>query len=285
LKAIGSVDKEGVCRISAILLKDRLPRALLISSDTEFNYYHMLVETLPKLALAEAADCPSDLPILMQGDIHPNLIDCVERAAKGRPVVYLPAGAAIHVDELWYVSDLSRVMTPDVPRVDETYDISVAPAAVREIRRRILGSSEVRKGTRKIYMSRSSHYRLLTNQDAFIDLLKQKGFEIIDTGAMSLQEQIDAMVGVSVIISPTGAALTNLLWCPEGVHALVLVADHPQMNLNIFNQIGWPLGIEVEFCMGNRVYQMEGRYSVHDNFEADLDVISTWCDRQSHVLA
>jgi capsular polysaccharide biosynthesis protein len=279
LKAIGDYTN-GVCTISAVRFKVTLDEALMVSSDTDFNYFHMLVETLPKISLAEQAGCPVDVPIIMQGDLHPNLRSALERVAGSRQISYFPSGAAIEVKKLWYVSDLSRVLNTNTQTVDEDYDIAICPDAVRSIRQVFLGGHTAQKGTRKIYLSRNSHYRHLTNQDAFMEMLVGKGFDIIDTGSLTLQEQIGAMEGVGLIIAPTGAALTNLLWCAPGTTVLILVGDHNQMNLNIFNQVGEPLGVNVEFCYGNRSHQMEGKHSVHDSFEIDINVVSQWCDNQ-----
>ena len=279
LQSIGSY-KDGIVAVDAILLKDRFETAVLISSDIDFNYFHMLVEALPKLLLAEQAGCPADAPILVQENLHKNILEAVHRVANGRPVIEIPVGAGVTVGELWYVSDLSRVLSTAVQSVDVTYDIVVAPDAVRGISRRIAPDRKSGKASRKVYLARISNRRLLHNEADLIALMKDKGFEVVDTASMDLQQQIDLFDEAAVMIAPTGASLTNLLWCQPGASALILVPDHPQTNVNIFNHIGNALGVEVEFCIGDRMYHVTDQYSVHDNFEIDLNVISEWCDRQ-----
>ena len=281
LKAIGSF-RDGVCTISAAYIGLSLPTALSISSDTDFNYFHFLFETIPKLRLAEEAGCPKDVPILIQGDLHPNIIAALERAAGGRHIIYAPWGSAVDVRKLWYVGDLSRVINPLTRASDAAYDIAMSPRAVNYAREAILQNQDTGAGDKKIYISRNSNVRHFSNQAAFIDILKTKGFEIIDTGAMSLDQQIETMASARLVIAPSGASLTNLLWCRPGTKILILMADHPQLNLHLFNQVGQTLNLDVELYLGDRIYDMNTAYSFHDSFEADLDVISKWCDRQGN---
>ncbi len=280
LQSIGSY-KDGTIAVDAILLQEKLATAILISSDIDFNYFHFLIEALPKLALAEKAGCPADAPILIQENLHANILAALDRVANGRRIIQVPVGAGLKVDELWYVSDLSRVLSTAVQSVDVAYDIVVSPVAVRDISQRIAPNRSRQPPTRRIYLARNSNRRLLHNEAAMIDLLKQKGFEIVDTANMTLPEQIDLFGEAAVMVAPTGASLTNLLWCRPGASALILVPDHPQTNLNIFNHIGGSMGVEVEFCIGDRMFHITDEYSVHDNFEVDLNVISEWCDRQN----
>ncbi len=284
LKAIGHYS-DGICTISAAYVGLSLKKALIVSSDTDFNYFHMLVETLPKLQLAEAGGCPADVPILIQDGLHSNLVTALERASKGRPIIYAPWGSAIRVEELWYASDMGRVINPIARPSDIAYDVAMSPRAVQEARRLLMGTNRQALGTKKIYMSRNSHYRHLANQDEFMALLKAKDFDIIDTGRMTLQEQIDAMADAALVIAPSGAALTNLLWCAPGARILILMADHPLLSLHLFNQIGQALNVTIELYLGDRIYDMNGTYSFHDSFEADLNVIAQWCDRQNAQAA
>ena len=112
-----------------------------------------------------------------------------------------------------------------------------------------------------------------------MEKLAARGFEMLDTTKLDLQQQIDTFAQAKMIIAPTGAALTNLLWCQPGTKTLVLVADNPQGNHNIFTQLAEPLGQDLYICLGTRMFNKSGLQAVHDDYETDIDAIMRWCDR------
>ncbi len=66
----------------------------------------------------------------------------------------------------------------------------------------------------KIYLSRcGASYRQVENEAEVIAFLQQFGFKTLTLESLSIQEQADYMAHAKVIISPHGAALTNLVFC------------------------------------------------------------------------
>jgi capsular polysaccharide biosynthesis protein len=70
-------------------------------------------------------------------------------------------------------------------------------------------------GTRKLYLTRrNTHGRRVTNEEEVLPLLLEKGFEAVDCGQLSYDEQVRMFSEAGVVVAPHGAALTNLLWSP-----------------------------------------------------------------------
>jgi hypothetical protein len=79
---------------------------------------------------------------------------------------------------------------------------------------------------RKIYISRlGSKRRSISNEKAVIDALAQRGFEIVDCGALSVPEQQGLFREARLIIAPHGAALVNLAWCHSSAHVVEFLPD------------------------------------------------------------
>ena len=69
----------------------------------------------------------------------------------------------------------------------------------------------------KIYISRqNSSYRNLINEGDVIDKLKKLNFKIVDLNNLEIFQQIEIFSNAEVVVSPTGSALTNILFCNEG---------------------------------------------------------------------
>lgn len=69
----------------------------------------------------------------------------------------------------------------------------------------------------KIYVSRQNcSSRNLINEDDVILKLKKLNFRIVDLNKFTIFEQIKLFSNAEVVVSPTGSALTNIVFCNEG---------------------------------------------------------------------
>ena len=69
----------------------------------------------------------------------------------------------------------------------------------------------------KIYVSRlNSNYRNLINESDVIEKLKTIGFRIVDLYNFDIPAQIKLFSNAKVIVSPTGSALMNIIFCSSG---------------------------------------------------------------------
>ncbi len=69
----------------------------------------------------------------------------------------------------------------------------------------------------KIYISRqNSSYRNLINEADVIYKLKKLNFKIIFLNNLKIFQEIEIFSNADVIVSPTGSALTNILFCNAG---------------------------------------------------------------------
>ena len=79
----------------------------------------------------------------------------------------------------------------------------------------------------KVYVSRqNSNYRNLVNEEDIINKLKSMNFMIVDTNNMSIFDQIKIFSSAKKIISPTGSALTNIIFCKKGTKIVEIVPKY-----------------------------------------------------------
>jgi capsular polysaccharide biosynthesis protein len=260
----------------AVSTKTVLDRAIILSGDTDYNYFHWLVEALPKLWLIEMANVPIDVPVLIPTGLHENLLLALRRVLGERPYIAMLPDVGVRVKQLWYPSDLGRVLDSLWTPVREDYDIVVSREGIRYVRDKLTTPSTM-PATRKIYVERASSTRQLLNEPELIEALRKSGFEIINPARVTLDEQIALFSQSRLIIAPTGAAMTNLIFTQAGTHALIILAENKQSNLNIFNHVGEAVGATVSFCLGERAFAEHNIYSTHDDFTVDISTILDWC--------
>ncbi len=78
---------------------------------------------------------------------------------------------------------------------------------------------------KKIFVSRHAEQRPLLNQEVAEAVMRERGFAIVDTVKMTLDEQISLFKGASTVVGPLGAALTNIAFCPRGSTIVALTSQ------------------------------------------------------------
>lgn len=72
-------------------------------------------------------------------------------------------------------------------------------------------------GIRRMYISRrEASYRMVTNEDDVINLLKRYDFHVVQLEKLSVTEQIQLFRSADVIVAPHGAGLANTIFCSPG---------------------------------------------------------------------
>ena len=184
----------------------------VLATRGDSNYYHFLMDVLPRLAVfAAAGDVaePSMWYVPMTTSFQRELLDMVglkpvqlinsseHRHLRAETLVVPSPPSMVVANPPWVVEWLRSVLLPvPIPRVDQ----------------------------RGIYVTRgaSSNNRVVTNEGAVISALTARGFSIVDPGAMSVAEQIRTFAEASVIVSAHGAALANLVFASPGATVVEL---------------------------------------------------------------
>jgi capsular polysaccharide biosynthesis protein len=93
--------------------------------------------------------------------------------------------------------------------------------SLRDTIRKKLGCEPTRPGWRKLYLSRkNAPSRNLVNERELLPLLKDRGFEVVDCGALSFEQQVRLFSEAQCVAGPHGAAFTNVLWSPARLKVL-----------------------------------------------------------------
>lgn len=174
------------------------------------NYFHFLFDVLARLGVIEASsDADVDAYYLPQqtrfqrellslvgyGDVE--IIDSVTSPHLQARRLIVPSIASADLDiPSWVIDFLRSRLLPATP----------SPA------------------TERIYITRGEqrHSRSIVNETQVREVLDRLGFRAVDPGTLSVAEQIELFRTASVIVSPHGAALANLVFVSSGAAVLEL---------------------------------------------------------------
>lgn len=202
-----------------------------LSCAQPYNYYHWVMDTLPRIALYENTGVHVDrfyAPVqhrfqrqsLALLGIGP---DRIEPATANRHIV---------ADRL-----AASSLRPDATRWKTDF-----------LHRRLTGSMDAGKPpTRRVFISRRRRgKRILANDNAVFDALKPLCFRRYDLEMMTVAEQVRLFFEAECVVGPHGAGMTNTVFCRAGTKVVEIntpyrtiacfydIAHHRQLDYRLY---------------------------------------------------
>jgi hypothetical protein len=211
--------------------------AMVFDQWSASNYYHWMIESLPRLLLAQTAypDCLFLIPDPAPGYITETLalwkgIQTVPLAKQG---AFVPKESTLVVPELvYYEYTEADVLKPEnnaaaVPATPEIAALQQTELIVA-VRKRLLASLTFAHAVphRKIFVSRAQQKtRRLANEAAIWPLFEKHGFEKVYFETLSFGEQVRLMQETKVFAGVHGANMVNLLFLQPGAQVVELMNE------------------------------------------------------------
>jgi hypothetical protein len=198
-----------------------IERGLLLSNRADANWYHFLVDTLPRMRYLR--EYPEDVPLLVNGRAPSSAVDLLSRLTSRRVI-------ALHPDRAYEVRRLTAVVgRSSIADTQETIEESrpvFAGESLRWLRRLIanevtgapVGSSEV------LIVQRRSGVRSVRGQGLFNLIPSLRSAVRMDPLTSDLDTQVEAYRSADVMVVPGGAALANMLFVSPTTTTIGLVA-------------------------------------------------------------
>jgi capsular polysaccharide biosynthesis protein len=202
------------------------------------NYYHWLIDELPRLQLLDHTSYAAN-PVLVDLNASQWQYEVLHRLGVSKKRM-----KAVNFNEFNKFSDLivpSRLSTRMIAH----------PVAVEYLRSKLIPGSEslTPKAGKRIYLLRRSGIdRSFLNERQILRQFKRAGFHFVDTGTMTIQEQIDLFADAECVAGPGGAAFANLVFAPRGCRAIVLGSS--SMICETFSSLCACVGQSYFSCIG-----------------------------------
>lgn len=264
-----------------------VPRGVVINGTSPGNWYHWIINVLPKAAISGASPLvPGDIPILVARTANGGAFEEALRLVLGkeREVQFFAE------DEVLLVGDAYVIDTPvpEIVHVRGHRDLDwsnlggfncAAMKLYREIFLRALKSSPDQQATgdhSKIFLSRAGTTRPI-NQEEVRVFLEQRGFVSIVLEDFSLLEQLAIFASAKTIVSTTGAQWTGFLFTTAA--AGVILIPKFLSGSTLFSKLGSLGGSSLtEVPLQTRHERWWDFFASEDEAFVDLDILGESLD-------
>tara|TARA_B100001093_G_scaffold502264_1_gene555005 strand:+ start:100 stop:1194 length:1095 start_codon:yes stop_codon:yes gene_type:complete len=194
----------------------------LVQGGSGNNYFHFLFDIVTKLKIYEERFSLSDIDYFYVPGINSwqkqilSLFKIDEKKLiDSNKYRHIKAREIIAIDHPWYKSGYIQKEIKKLPEWSIFF-----------LREKFLDLRKKFQTSKKIFIDRTDslykHCKLINNQEV-IEFLEKKGFKSYQTSKLDFYEQIYLFENAEIIISPHGAALTNIIFSKPGMRLFELI--------------------------------------------------------------
>lgn len=218
--------------------------AVVNSTCSSHNYYHWLLETLPRLALLEKSGIiPDYYYISVELPFHKSAVEILDIPYE--KIISPGIRTCVCPADLIVPSLLFQARQETCKNYNYLLDL---PGWTGDWLKKIFLPKKQLASSKKIYISRKgAPSRKIINEPELIAALTACGFETIETESLSLSEQAELFYSASAIVAPHGAALANLVFCQEGTKVIELFPG--SYIYNYYWLISNKLKLDYSYCV------------------------------------
>ncbi len=211
--------------------------AVLSISFAGTNYYHWLLDLLPRLALIEKGGESLD-------SIDYFLVNDRASRFQRESLEHLGIPKQKIMESHWHPHiQATELIVPSFPCDTGHFSRWQVDWLQEKFR-----SENAAKPFRRLYLNRRKvSYRKVENESDIENLLYQYGFESIDPADYSIQEQVRLFSEAEILIAPHGAALANIVFCQPGTKVVELI--HPKAVNLMFWTLSETIGLDYHYFL------------------------------------
>jgi len=200
-------------------------------------YYHWIFDILPRLYLLIKSDLVEKIDFF----IFPELKHSFQ--IQSLNLLNLPTEKIIQIKPKQQIK-AKHLFVPSLP----SHLGTVNQWSVDFLRKFFL-QINYKSNKKKIFLTRKNAVgRRIINENELLELLKPLGFEVIDPGAYSFEQQIDIFANSDFIIAAHGSALSNIVFCSE--NSIVVDIMPPSFIIPCFWILSNKLNINYYYFLG-----------------------------------
>jgi len=211
--------------------------ALLLGIPESANYYHWLLNSVPRWKLLEAAERTNAYDYVLLNESGPSFQD--ETLDRLRVPRSKRLRCSTH-----FLFQFERLVVPDMP-----LPLFKVPGWARDWVRSLIPERDP-YAPKLLYVSRrAASRRRLANELTVEPHLKKLGFSIVQPERLGLAEQARLFSAAECIVAPHGAGLANLVFAPPGAHLVELF--HPNATAVFYRELAMVCGLRYTRLSGH----------------------------------
>ena len=233
-----------------------------------WNWYHYLIEILPKTLLLEETNCKT---ILISDDIsnYPTMKQALEALIneKHYTIKLLNRKQNFKVKKLFFINEINKIefnkLDSNIKNLDTGYH---RENYLYNLRNKLINKyiEDNKSQEKKIFLWRENTHRIAQNQNDVLQYLEKKGFKKIDPAKLNLKQQIEIFNSADIIIGTTGAAWTNLIFCKKNAKAIIF-SPYYFNDFNAFSNLAQIFNIDLTYSYysGNKLDHSESNFRIN----------------------
>lgn len=244
----------------------RIPSAILLSGRCSPNYYHWLIEYLGKAYILSERDNLKKTPLIVDDKMFPQEFESLQAMLPDWPIYRLDDSTLLKVRKL-YIPSACTNLTDNLrgPMWKFSAICFKTLGHMRSTVFRRFGIEEAAPGGggRKVFLARRTG-RNIINTPEVEEVLASFGYEIVDTGKLSFEQQVRLFAEARTIVGAMGAAFTNLIFCQPGTQVLALSSPYTQLFCSQSNMALFA-GCDYKILVGeHELFQPGDEHTVSD---------------------
>lgn len=272
-------------RLALVAVGESVPidKGILINGVSEGNYYHWVAEILSQLQfVAELPAQYADYPVLISGHSQkiPSIKAMIDGFGIARSFIYLDTQPKYQVDDLLWI-DAPNNMIPNF-KASHGYTTTgnfgrrESIQYLRENGLSLIAGRVMADLPKRVFLARKGFLRRY-NQQQVMDLLEPYGFTPVYMEDLDVHQQVAIMANAEVVVGPTGAAWTNIMFASQGTQALCWMAEE-YGDLSCFSNLAAVVGVDLEFvCYWTGAHNSHELY--YKEYALDVSVVKAWLER------
>jgi hypothetical protein len=242
----------------------KVPAAIFLCGRCDENWYHFLIDTLPRLEVFQ--EIPLSVPLLIRSDIPRSSKDLIRKLVRRR-IIEIRPDSILRVDFLYFLGSRSSVFDSKAPVDTELMHLPFA--GLKKLRDRVievqdLGSSF--SGPDTFYLKRNSVLRGILNPEAVEAVVRDLGIDTLEANSNFFKFQVSAFHKANLVVIPGGASVANILFMKPGAKVLILKSWRNK-KLSLWKSLA--LGLELEYKEINGVpsyYGLKHLHRIHSDY-------------------
>lgn len=206
--------------VGKVLTGKEVTGAIHFCGAGSFNWYHFVMECLPKLLLLRRLPTEySGFPLVLPDECRhiPSFAEALQRIAGDRKAVFLKRGESLEVDRLIVVDSISTapfdLHDGEWPQIDDySQHDQLILEFIHELRSSFLEDVTVESPQKRIFLVRPEGVRRDYNQRELVEIASGYGFEQVSPERLTLADQARLFANAEMVIGASGAAWVGMMF-------------------------------------------------------------------------
>ncbi|MEB5928169.1 MULTISPECIES: glycosyltransferase family 61 protein [Acinetobacter] len=254
----------------------KMNNVLYLGGNGCFNYYHWLIEIIPKLLYLNN-DILAEYQIdSILCDISAQRIESFGKilniilTEKGidLPIKYVNRKNDIELQRILYVNNFNNLVFNSKIRLSGVEYSHFYINSLKKLRKILINAVNKKDlGYKKIFLARKESQVRFYNQAEVLSYFISQGFKPVYLEEYSFEEQISLFTHADFIVGPSGAAWSNIIFCKEGCQGMSWLPERLS-EFSAFSSLAKIFGCDLKFILTD---QSENKQDIHSNYVININ--------------